>query len=204
VLAGTKTANHVATWDASGNIQDGGASSGTVTEQKNTATAPLSTSGNCDNINTNAASPCNYAYTANSAVVENDSGLTVSIPGTSNTMMGWGASGGGACHITPIYSTRIEVEITGTMAETGGGGLTLGGRWGTGTAPANSATSTGTTVGGTGSVNGSGTTGVTAPFKIGGIITGLTIGVAVWFDAVQTFSGSTSLSGLSCRAHEVL
>lgn len=58
---------HVATYDASGNIQDGGAAgSGTVTEQKNTAGAGLSTSGNCDNLSSNAGSPCQYQIVAGS------------------------------------------------------------------------------------------------------------------------------------------
>lgn len=36
---------------------------GTVTEQKNTAGAGLSISGNCDNTSTNASSPCQYTAT---------------------------------------------------------------------------------------------------------------------------------------------
>lgn len=51
--------------DPSGQLlQDGGApntNNGTVTEQKNTASAGIITSGNCDNTSTNAASPCNAA-----------------------------------------------------------------------------------------------------------------------------------------------
>jgi hypothetical protein len=148
--------------------------------------------------------PCNYAMSLNSAVLENDSGLIASIPGTTNKMMGWGTAGGGNCHITPTYSTRIEVEFTGLMSESSGGSLSLQTQWGTGTAPANSAASTGSAVGSSVGVNGSGTTGISAPFKIGGIITGLTTGVAVWFDALETFAGSASLSSLSCCAHEVL
>lgn len=39
---------------------------GTVTEQKNTASTGLSVSGNCDNVNSNAGSPCQYSIAGTS------------------------------------------------------------------------------------------------------------------------------------------
>lgn len=196
-VSGTTTLNHAAIWDTNGNIIDGGSATGTVTEQKNTGTAPLSTSGNCDNTTTNAGSPCNYVFNANSAAIE-ASGLSNIV--ANNTMMGWGTAN---CKLTPLYSTRVFVEITGEMSETSGGTMGVTARYGTGTAPANGAAAAGIAIGSTVSVNGSGTTGVSAGFKVGGLITGLTVGTAIWFDGLVT-SSSGSLSSVTCRAHEVL
>lgn len=195
----TPTALHIATYDSNGNIQDGGSSVGTVTEQKNTATAPLGTSGNCDNTSTNASSPCNYSYSANSQAVE-ATGLSTTIPATT-TMFGWGVSN---CKITPSYSGRIFVEITGTISESSGGTITLQARYGTGTAPSSGASATGTALGSSANVNASGSTGMSAPFKIGGIITGASVSTALWFDAEFTGSGTLAISSPTCRAFEIM
>lgn len=198
-VSGSTTLNHAAVWDASGNVIDGGAVTGTVTEQKNTGTAPLSTSGNCDNTSTNSGSPCNYLYNANSAAIE-ATGLSTSLPANGN-MMGWGVSN---CKITPSYSNRVFVEITGGLSENSGGALTLQARYGTGTAPANNAAATGTAIGSPAGVNSSGSVGTTAPFKIGGIITGAALGTALWFDASASITGTTTVSTPTCRAFEIM
>lgn len=81
--AGTKTSGHVATWDASGNVQDGGAAgSGTVTEQVNTFGYGVSSSGNCNNTGTNSSSPCNAAVSLTSATSSLGANVTMSVTGT--------------------------------------------------------------------------------------------------------------------------
>jgi hypothetical protein len=176
--------------------------SGTVTEQKNTASSGLTTSGNCDNTTTNASSPCNVAMNLDSAIVASNAGLATTI--ANGTMMGWSSAGGGACHLTPKYSGRVWAQISGTMNETGGGGLTAVAHWGTGTGPNNGAASTGTAIGNTANVNAGGSTSISAPFSIGGVINVGSTGTAVWIDGLATASGSVSFSGLSCSMHEIL
>lgn len=141
--------------------------------------------------------PSSISQSFDSAVTE-ASGLTNTF--TNNTMMGWGV---GNCRITPKYSTRVFVEITGEISESTGANTTIAARWGTGTAPANGAAVTGTGIGSSVSVNASGTTGASAPYKIGGIITGLTVGTAIWFDA-NVGGTNSAVTNNTCRAHEVL
>jgi len=138
-----------------------------------------------------------------SAVVASNIGLATTIAG--NTMMGWGSAGGGACHLTPKYSSRVWVQIAGIMSETSGGGLGLQAHWGTGTGPNNGVGTTGTAFGNSANVNGSGSTGVSAAFSIGGVISVGSTGSPIWADGfINTASGSVSFSGLSCSMHEIL
>src|SRR6185312_435036 len=69
----SSTTGHVATFaDTTGKvIQDGGAvPAGTLTEQKDTASVGISTSGNCDNTSTNSSSPCDHHLALNNAVLQ--------------------------------------------------------------------------------------------------------------------------------------
>lgn len=60
----TYSNGQIPTWNSTNSdFEPSSAGSGTVTEQKNTASGGLTVSGNCDNTTTNAASPCNYALT---------------------------------------------------------------------------------------------------------------------------------------------
>ncbi|WP_036048708.1 hypothetical protein [Bradyrhizobium sp. Tv2a-2] len=122
VATGTKTANHAATWDVNGNIQDGGVSSGTVTEQKNTAGAGLVTSGNCDNTSTNASSPCQFAVTAGQVpgTATNDnasSGNVGEIIQCNNTVSGM--SSGVPFNFCSIVLTPGDWDVSGLMMMTG-------------------------------------------------------------------------------------
>jgi len=119
---------------------------------------------------------------------------------TSAVMMGLG----GTCKITPVYSSRVEIRFQGSLANTTSTQLvSLGARFGTGTAPSNGAAASGTTVG-------SVVTGWVAanngqlPFGgVGGIITGLTPGTAYWFDLTALVSSGTgSLANISFSAME--
>ncbi|MET4739707.1 hypothetical protein ABIF73_003846 [Bradyrhizobium japonicum] len=109
---------------------------------------------------------------------------------------------GSTCHITPIYSTRILVTISGHASNGGAGTFTnLTIRYGTGTAPANGASPTGTTA--TTPMSVASSTNLT-PFSLTTIITGLTAGVAYWLDlSASPLSGTSSLGGINCTAVEL-
>lgn len=123
---------------------------------------------------------------------------------TTSVMMGLGAQATPA-KITPVASTRVQVQISGQMAQTtSGDGAQVDCRWGTGTAPANAAAATGTVVG-----NAQSFTAVAANhgggFSAGGIITNLTPGVPIWIDASlkAVTGGSASLTGITVEAFEL-
>lgn len=117
-------------------------------------------------------------------------------------MMGLGAT----CHLTPTYSTRIHANLrfniaSGTAAAVG----TALFKFGTGTAPANAAAITGTSVGTSKQTVGiSGVSTAFAEMTIGGNITGLSAGTAYWFDAAVTSpsSATIALTSVDCDAFE--
>lgn len=198
--AGTKTTNHAATWDANGNIQDGGVTTGTVTEQKNVAGTGLSQSGNCDNTSTNLASPCQFNLALTNATLQANPSNPAGTSSTTAVMMGLGST----CKITPTYSGRVRFEVvTGIATVTAAAAsfvATL--RQGTGTAPVNGVASTGTQVGN--QISSAINIAFNLPLgAMSGIVTGLTPGVAVWFDLSMSIStGSATVSSISCNAFE--
>lgn len=127
---------------------------------------------------------------------------TLSPTGTASTtavMMGLGTT----CHITPTYSGRVEVNFRGTYQNAVAGANTVArAMFGTGTAPANGAASTGTQIGAAaagspGAANGD------VSLAPGGVLTGLTVGTPVWFDiGLNVASGSGTPVLVSCDAHE--
>lgn len=94
-------------------------------------------------------------------------------------MMGLGTS----CKITPGSSGKISLMITGLIGtNTAAVGFTFGGRYGTGTAPANAAAVSGTRFGGAADlVSQSTLLGVGIPFTLIDLLT-LTPATAYWFD----------------------
>jgi hypothetical protein len=144
----TSTAGHVATFaDGTGKIiADGGAvPAGTVTEQKNTFGYGISSSGNCDNTSTNAASPCNAVVSLSvltnalsGNVALNNTGTFFDGPtvaqGTSGT---WWASGsvmlqdtaGAATMVCKLWdgTTVISAGVLSTTAANGRAVMTLSG-----------------------------------------------------------------------------
>jgi hypothetical protein len=111
--------------------------------------------------------------------------------GTTNAtgvMMGLGGS------ITPLRSGSVLVIISGELANSSnnsGGQVQI--RYGTGSAPANGASMTGTAVGGLvhlSKVNGAGSA---YPFSLNAIVTGLTTNTAHWIDvSLATIGGGTA------------
>src|SRR6185312_870155 len=132
--------------------------------------------------------------------------VTTSTPadptGTTSTtakMMGLAGS------ITPAVSTRIDVTICGQMANSLiNDGVTVQLRYGTGTAPTNGATLTGTQLGAS-QTNTEKVAAQNDGFCVTGIATGLTIGTAYWLDAaVNAVTGGTaSITGITIKANEI-
>lgn len=107
--------------------------------------------------------------------------------------------------ITPLQSTRVQVTISGQMANsTINDGVNIQLAYGTGAAPANAAAVTGTAVGAA-QIATSLVAAQRSGFSISGIITGLTIGTAIWIDAqLKAITGGTaSIFGVTISAIEI-
>jgi hypothetical protein len=97
-------------------------------------------------------------------------------PNGGATMMGMAVS------FTPKVTGRVMIIATGNMANNGAGnGASLTGSYGTGTAPTNGAAFTGTAFGRNRQITAT-NAGAKHPFTASGIITGLTVNTAYWFD----------------------
>jgi hypothetical protein len=126
--------------------------------------------------------------------------------GTTNTtglMMGLAGS------FTPLTSGRMLLTITGNLSSSGtsiGNGGKTQARYGTGSAPANAAALTGTSVGSlVTSVNESTTANTKQPFSVTAVVTGLTVGTAYWLDlslAQVGAGGTAAVTNLSISAIE--
>ena len=118
-------------------------------------------------------------------------------------MMGCGTF----CVLTPLNSSRVAFTMSGnTQNTTANAGLIGGLRYGTGAAPANGAAVVGGNAFGTFVVlNNANTAGGNFPLGVLGVATGLTPGVAIWFDiALQTYMGGTaSVGNVACSAFEM-
>ena len=111
--------------------------------------------------------------------------------------------------LTPNTTGVVEVTISGSSQNSSSHTNAIQIRYGTGTAPTNGAAATGTVIGGvvniapiaiTGSANGN------CPFSLQGILTGLTISTAYWFDVLlqSTDNSSTAtVTGLSVSIREL-
>lgn len=128
--------------------------------------------------------------------------------GTTSTT---GVMAGLAGAITPRVTGRVLITISGDLtnsAEDAGASVVI--RYGTGTAPTNGSALTGTVVGNLsrGSVTAS-STGVGAtffiPFTCHAIVSGLTVGTAIWIDLAQAAvtTGTASISDLSITVFEL-
>jgi hypothetical protein len=166
-----------------------GAGSGTVTSI--TAGTGLS-GGTITSTGTIALAGTNQTLQANPT---NPAGTSA----TSPVMMGLGAT----CNLTPTYGTRVLLQFNGTYTNNvATASVSATARFGTGTAPANSAGATGTTIGPIGG-GWAAVAGTITPFFAGGIITGLTPSTAYWFDlGVSVSTGFGSVGSIGCTAME--
>lgn len=113
---------------------------------------------------------------------------------------------GGSATITPVVSGRVKFEISGNICNTSlndSASALLA--YGTGTAPINGAAAAGTTVGSTLTFTQAGSGNYQQGFTLQWIVTGLTIGVAYWFDmqAKITSGGTAAPTNITCTAHEI-
>lgn len=123
---------------------------------------------------------------------------------SSGAMMGLGG-GGTPFAITPLYSSRLHIHVSGNLSNnTGGAGAFANIRYGTGTAPSNGASPTGTQI--TQSSDPSQLlAGQKIPFSMNFVVTGLTPATAYWIDLCvgATTGGTASVVNLNCVAHEI-
>lgn len=119
--------------------------------------------------------------------------------GSPGKMMGLG----GSCKITPVYSGRVEVMFD--YGATAGGLVDIMAyiKYGTGTAPSNGASPSGTTLGGERWVSVY-SSGRLSQGVLQAVLTGLTLNTEYWFDiALYTSSGITvSITGIQCVLRE--
>lgn len=111
---------------------------------------------------------------------------TTSSPGL---MMGLGST----CAVTPATTGRLLITFSGNMSCSSNGNRPVSRpRYGTGTAPSNAATATGTAIASELSGNVTPANGQ-LPFNHTAVVTGLTPGTAYWFDISLYTSGGTSI-----------
>jgi hypothetical protein len=115
---------------------------------------------------------------------------------------------GGTAKITPGSGGKVQLVITGLVfTNTAVVSVTIGGRFGTGTAPTNGAAVTGTRfgVGATDWVTRSALAGVGVPFVLQDLLT-LTPGTAYWFDialSTATAADTAAVTNLVFTAEEI-
>jgi len=120
-------------------------------------------------------------------------------------MMGLGVAGAQTCSITPQFSTRVLFSIQGNAIQaTVSNTTTVALRTGTGTPPANQAALTGVLqTNPTNHIAAVASTG--SAFNHVSIVTGLAIGVLVWFDMQVSSAGGGlgSINSITCNAAEL-
>ena len=123
--------------------------------------------------------------------------------GTTNTT---GLMMGLAGAITPSATGKVQITITGTIANATAiaDGAKVQIRYGTGTAPVNTAALTGTAVGSLQQYIAA-TTAETAPFAVSAVVTGLTLSTAYWLDVslAAITGGTATVTGVSITAIEL-
>ena len=108
--------------------------------------------------------------------------------------------------LTPRVTGRVKIVINGYMSESvAARGVTAQIRYGTGTAPVNGAALTGTTAGG--DIKMFQTSAAELfPFSCNAIVSGLTLGTAIWIDLAVArvgASGTGSVLNISITAFEL-
>jgi len=124
------------------------------------------------------------------------------ISSTTGLMVGLAGS------ITPAYSGKIMIIISGDIKNsTNGDGGKIQIRYGTGTAPANQGTVTGTAAGGFVNFNNANpsTANIQAPWSLNAIVSGLTVGTAYWVDVdlAAITGGTVSIKNVSISIVEL-
>jgi hypothetical protein len=133
------------------------------------------------------------------ATLQASPGSPAGTTSTTGVMMGLGTT----CHITPVYSGRLRLSISGAASDSlASSTLTMKITFGTGTAPVNGAAPTGTQVAQTLAIDTNAAT-FREFYDMGGLVTGLTPGTAYWFDInLAAASGTGNLASPQCNAME--
>lgn len=155
------------------------ASVGTVTSAVIAGGTGMTATGTCT-ITTTGTCTVNQSLT--NAVIQTGSLTPAGTTSATGVMMGIGST----FKLTPVYSTRIRIECTGTIGVSASGSGSYSLRFGTGVAPTNGAAPSGSVVS---NANFAFTGTTTYPFAISGILTGLTPGTAYWFDEALNNNG---------------
>lgn len=130
----------------------------------------------------------------NSAVLQTTPQNPTGTTSATTVMMGLGS----VFTLTPVYSSRIKITITGFVNSSAATQLAaLQIFTGTGSAPLNGGVSAGTALGSQIFATSTGA-GAQVPFALTGILTGLTPGTAYWVDLGA--SSSTTSSGVTIRS----
>lgn len=176
------------------------AGTGTVTSAQISAGAGIAVA------TTSGANPC--VSTCNLTVSQTLTNATLTATpanpaSTTNTTTGVMMGLGSTCHITPVYSGRLRLEIYGSLSNaTIAAGTEPQLMFGTGVAPANGVATTGTALGSRPNYN-PGSASANTPFNLSVIATGLTVGTAIWFDiSLLVGAGTGSILAVTCVAME--
>jgi hypothetical protein len=134
--------------------------------------------------------------TLQTVLLTSPTGTTSATP----VMMGFGSF----CKITPVTTGRVRMGIRGALGNTSASITdSVQFRYGTGTAPANGAAASGTTVGGNIGVTSPAAASAVSAFPLEAVVTGLTVGTQIWFDAsVFVNAGTSVMNAASCDATE--
>ena len=135
------------------------------------ATGPTGSQGGASTV----TGPTGPAGTIINDFTANMAGVTTTVSATS-IMLGLGSSNPPLASITPIASGDVMFGISGWLAGPVGG-MTVRGRYGTGTAPVYGGGATGVPFGAVETIN-----AINAPYHAMGIANGLVTGTAYWFD----------------------
>jgi hypothetical protein len=143
--------------------------------------------------------PVRSTVVINSAINSASSASPTGTTSTTGVHMGVGLT------VAPTKTGNVMVMVSGMMGNnTNGGGAVAGLRYGTGTAPANAATLTGTAIASNQSYTSAASTDPSG-FAISKTLTGLTVGTTYWFDLslAAITAGTASATGVNMSVIEI-
>lgn len=163
------------------------------------------TTGNsATSTNALSANTATYATTAGTATalsptVATPKNTSPANPSTTTSTALVMAGTGTTASYTPALTGNVLVCVSGLGVVSGVlGNISYGGRYGTGTAPANGVAATGTRFGSSTEFSLSPVLlGTGSPFSFSTVLTGLTAGTAYWFDLAFKTSGVLVVSGFT-------
>jgi hypothetical protein len=200
------TSTSVTTASGSNQILTTGTVSGGTGTLANATIASLLTQG--AGITITGTTNATIAQSLSNATLQHYPTNPTGVTSTTPAMMGLGkdqaGSGASPCAITPVYSGRLLVIVTTNFTNSGTAATQGRLYYGTGTAPSNGASATGTTASALASSY-LAVANATETVSISSIITGLSPGTAYWLDLALNSSVGTdtaAVQNVSCSAME--